>query len=74
MGRAAASQSTEEVGTLDELRFHWGEAYGIALVDGIWTARRKDGRGGMLTDPLPEGLRLRIQADYAAMPVPRDLP
>lgn len=74
MGRAAASQPAEEIGALDELRFHWGEAYNIALVDGMWTGRRKDGRGGMLTDPLPEGLRLRIQADYAALPVPRDLP
>ncbi len=27
-----------------------------------------------LTDPLPEGLWLRIRADYAAMPVPRNLP
>jgi len=42
--------------------------------DGTWTARRRDGRGGTLADPLPERLRLRIQADYAAMPVPRDLP
>ena len=76
MGTAAASQpaEAEEAGALDELRFRWGEAYNIALVDGMWTARRKDGRGGMLTDPLPEGLRLRIQADYAALPVPRDLP
>ncbi len=76
MGTAAASQpaEAEEVGALDELRFHWGEAYNIALVDGMWTARRKDGHGSLLTDPLPEGLRLRIQADYAAMPVPRDLP
>ena len=74
MGRAAASQPAEEVGALDELRFHWGEAYQIAIVSGMWTVERKDGRGGKLTDPLPEGLPLRIQADYAAMPVPRDLP
>ncbi len=74
MGRPAASQPAEEVGTLDELRFHWGEAYHIAIVSGMWTAQRKDGRGGTLTDPLPEGLRLRIQADYASTPVPRDLP
>ncbi len=44
------------------------------LDDGVWTAWRKDGRGSMLADPLPEGLRLRILADYAAMPVPRNLP
>jgi hypothetical protein len=74
MGRAAASRAGEDGGTLDELRFHWGSAYDIALVDGMWTAQRRDGRGGTLADPLPKGLRLRIQADYAAMPVPRDLP
>jgi len=39
----------------------------------MWTARRKDGKG-TLADPYPEGLALRIQADYAAMRVPRDLP
>ncbi len=74
MGRAAASQPAEEVGALDELRFHWGSAYYVARVDGMWTAWRRDGRGGKLTDPLPEGLWLRIRADYAALPVPRDLP
>ena len=61
-------------GELDELRYNWGEAYDIGTDGGMCTARRKDGRGGMLADPLPEGLRLRIQDDYAAMPVPRDLP
>ena len=40
----------------------------------MYTAQRRDGKGGTLTDPLPEGLRLLILADYAAMPVPRDLP
>ena len=74
MGRAAASRAEEDGGPLEELEFHWGSAYDIALVDGMWTARRRDGRGGTLADLLPKGLRLRIQADYAAMPVPRDLP
>ena len=69
MGRAAESNA----GTLDELDFHWGSAYDIAVVDGVCTARRRDGKGGTLTDPLPEGLRLRIVADYHANPVPRDL-
>ena len=74
MGRAAASRAEEDGGALDELEFHWGSAYDIALVDDMWTARRRDGRGGTLADPLPEGLLLAIRADYAAMPVPRDLP
>ena len=74
MRRAAASQAEEDADALEELEFHWGSAYDIAIAYGVWTARRKDSRGGRLADPLPEGLRLRIQADYAAMPVPRDLP
>ena len=74
MGRAGAGQPAEVAGALDELRFHWGSAYDIGRAGGMWTALRKDGRGGTLADPLPEGLRLRIQADYVAMPVPRDLP
>ena len=74
MGRAGASRAEGSTDALDDLRFHWGSAYDIDLDDGMWTAWRKDGRGGELADPLPEGLRLRIQADYAALPVPRDLP
>jgi hypothetical protein len=73
MERAAASRAEEDAGALEDLEFHWGSAYDIAIADGMWTAWRKDGRGGKLADPLPEGLRLRIQADYTAMPVPRDL-
>jgi hypothetical protein len=60
-------------GPLGELAFHWGSAYDIDFTGGVWTAHRRDGRG-VLADPLPEGLRLRIVADYTAMPVPRDLP
>jgi hypothetical protein len=59
-------------GPLDELEFHWGSAYHIAMADGMCTARRRDGKGSTLADPLPEGLRLRILADYDADPVPRD--
>ena len=73
MGRAAASRA-EIRAALDELEFHWGSAYHIAVADGMYTARRMDGKGAPLADPLPAGLRLRIQADYTAMPVPRDLP
>ncbi len=73
MGRAAASRAEGGTDALDELRFHWGDAYHIGFARGMWTARRKDGKG-TLADPYPEGLALRIQADYAAMRVPRDLP
>ena len=63
-----------DAGALAELEFHWGSAYHLAVIDGVYTAQRRDSKGGTLTDPLPEGLRLLILADYAAMPVPRDLP
>jgi hypothetical protein len=74
MGRAAESLTDGDAGILEELRFHWGSAYHLAVIDGVCTARRKDGRGGKLADRLPEGLRLQIMADYERMPVPRDLP
>jgi hypothetical protein len=59
---------------LAELEFHWESAYHLAVIDGFWTARRRDGKGTTLTEPTPEGLRLQILADYAAVRVPRDLP
>ncbi len=59
---------------LAEVKFHWGDAYDIDASSGTPTAWRRYGKGAPLTDPLPEGLDLRIRADYAAMPVPRDLP
>jgi len=72
MERAAASQAEGDGGALEELEFHWGSAYDIGFACGRWTAQRKDGRGGTLASPLPEGLLVLIRADYAAMPVPRD--
>ena len=63
-----------DAGVLDELRFHWGSAYNIGAASGAYTGRRRDGTGVPLTDALPEGLRLKIAADYERMPVPRDLP
>jgi hypothetical protein len=72
MGQAA-SLAAGDAYTLDEIRFHWGEAYHITR-GRMWTAQRRDGKGGTLTDPSPGGLLLAIRADYAAMPVPRDVP
>ncbi len=74
MGRAADSRAGEAPGALDELRFHWGDAYHIAAGGGVYTATRRDGQGSRLADPSPGGLFRQIRADYAAMPVPRDLP
>jgi hypothetical protein len=69
MGQAAEIDADP----LGEITFHWGSAYRIAVVDGVCIARRRDGKGGTLIDALPEGLRLRIVADYHANPVPREI-
>lgn len=74
MGRAASGRLEGDACELDELRFHWGDAYDIATADGVFTARRRDGRGGVLADPVPEGLLRQIRADYTALPVPRSIP
>jgi hypothetical protein len=74
MGRAAASQAEGDTGALEGLRFHWGSAYEIEADGEEYTARRKDGKGAPLTDPLRAGLQQQIQADYVAIPAPRDLP
>jgi hypothetical protein len=72
MKRAAGSNAFwGQPDTLDDLRFHWGGAYDIAASGDTFTARRRDGRGDLLADPLPERLRQLIRADYEAMPVPR---
>ena len=55
MGRAAASRTEGDSDALEELRFHWGDAYDIGAVDGVYTTPRRDGRGGRLADPSPKG-------------------
>jgi hypothetical protein len=72
VGRVAAGQLGNDARELDELRFHWGDAYDITVArGGVFTAMRRDGRGERLADPSPEGLLRQIRADYAAQPVPR---
>ena len=55
MGWAAASRAEDDTDALNELRWHWGEAYHIAFARGAWAARRRDGRGSTLADPSPTG-------------------
>lgn len=77
MGTAVSGQLDGDAGVLEELeelRFHWGSAYDISRAAGEFTARRRDARGGALTDRVPGGLLRKIRADYAANPVPRDRP
>ncbi len=62
------------LGDLEVLEHHWGEAYAIGAGDGGYTADRRDGRGATLAAADRDGLLAAMQADYAADPVPRDLP
>jgi hypothetical protein len=58
---------------LDELRWHWGEAYLIdCLSDYRWVAQRRDNRETLRADG-PEELRDLIVADYTAQPVSRSV-
>jgi hypothetical protein len=60
---------------LEALRFGWGDAYEIGYdKEHGWHAKRRDGLGGRLTAPDPDGLDAAIQGDYNLRPVPRDLP
>jgi hypothetical protein len=63
--------STWDETELDDLRWHWGEAYLIHhLGPDTWVAQRRDSRA-TIGAKSPEGLRERIKADYASRPVPR---
>lgn len=57
---------------LDDLSWHWGEAYDLAVTRAGWIAKRLD-NGRALVAASPSGLRELIIGDYAAQPVPRDL-
>ena len=58
---------------LDELRWHWGEAY---LIDYLgkwrWVAQRRDDRSTLRVES-PHELRDLIVEDYIARPVARKL-
>lgn len=73
---AAGGQGAPVSQALDALRFDWGDAYEIGLDEdsGVWWARRRDGKGGRIEAPDPDGLRKLILDDYTFLPVRRDLP
>jgi hypothetical protein len=62
---------TDGAADLDDLRWHWGDAYLIHhLGPDTWVAQRRDSRQTLGAED-PETLRERIKADYAAHPVDR---
>lgn len=58
---------------LDDLRWHWGDAYLISFFEpDVWVAQRRD-NGETLRADNPVDLRERITADYTAAPVSRQV-
>jgi len=56
---------------LDELRWHWGDAYLICCFGlGRWVAQRRDSHATIGAEG-PDELRDLIAADYAERPVSR---
>ena len=60
-----------DAAALDDLRWHYGEAYLIELIGGRWVAQRRDSHATMSADS-PDQLLGLIRADYTARPVPRE--
>jgi hypothetical protein len=58
-------------GPLDDLRYHWGEAYRVDHLGGRFVAQRRDSHATMSAENAEELLTL-IREDYAQHPVPRD--
>ena len=56
--------------TLESLDFEWGDAYLICYARDQWAALRRDTHRFLTAQTLDE-LAARIDADYAASPVPR---
>jgi len=60
-------------GPLDELRWHWGDAYLISFFEpDNWMAQRRDNRETLSADN-PVDLREKIVTDYTAHPVSRSV-
>lgn len=64
--------TAEQVASLRDLGWHWGEVYDIAVTRAGWVAKRLDNNRALIANGSDE-LRELIWADYAAEPVPRDV-
>jgi hypothetical protein len=63
--------TTQRRTALDDLSWHCGEAYDLAVTRYGCVAKRLENNRPLLASG-PDGLREPIWADYAAQPVPRD--
>jgi hypothetical protein len=65
MGRAAGTNAAGgQPDKLDELRLHWESAYDISATGGVYTARRRDGTGQVLTRASADGLALALRISH----------
>ncbi len=55
---------------LDDLDWHWGESYDLAVTRAGWVAKRLDNNRALVAAS-PEELQALILADHAAEPVAR---
>ena len=69
--RGGAAVTGDPGVTLESLDLEWGDAYLICYARDQWAALRRDTRRFLTAETLDE-LATRIEADYAAHPVPRD--
>jgi len=73
MTATAAQGRRAREAALNDLDWDWGGAYDLAVTRAGWVAKRLD-NGRFLVAGSPAELRILIVADYAAAPVPRDVP
>jgi hypothetical protein len=64
--------TAEQAASLQDLGWHWGEIYDIAVTRAGWVAKRLDNHRALIASG-PDELRELIWTDYAAEPVPRDV-
>ena len=55
----------DEERATEAFQLTWGQAYDIAFTGGAWQARRRDGRGTVITGTTPDALTVAIRADWA---------
>jgi hypothetical protein len=68
---ATAQVRTARQAALNDLDYHWGEAYDLAVTRAGWVAKRRDNNRALVGES-PEELRALILADDTAWPVARD--
>ncbi len=70
MSQQAEDETRQRSRALADLRWHWGDAYQISFVHGMFRAERRDD-GAAVSAASASALRDLIRDDYAARPVPR---